>query len=39
LSAAEHDGRPEQHDPMPAGGQETGWQPSPSSPPVPAQLE
>jgi hypothetical protein len=24
---------------MPAGGHETGWHPSPSSPPVPAQLE
>jgi hypothetical protein len=39
LSAAEHDGRPLQHEPIPAGGHDTGWQPSPSSPPVPKHVE
>jgi hypothetical protein len=38
LVATEQDGRAEQHEPTPANGQLTGWQPSPSSPPVPKQF-
>ena len=39
FSAAEQDGRVLQHEPMPAGGHDIGWQPSPSSPPLPKQFE
>jgi hypothetical protein len=38
LRPVEHDGRVEQHCPIPAGGQLTGWHPSPSSPLIPTQF-